>query len=261
MTAYHEIITGLKQLDLNPDQPVIAHASLSAFGDVRGGVESLMGALLSVANRVMMPAFTYKTMVIPEEGPPDNAIAYGSGREANRMAEFFNMDMPVDRLMGVLPEALRHHPQAKRSNHPILSFTGIGVEDALNAQNLMDPLAPIQTLAEQKGWVLMLGVDHSVNTSLHLAERLAGRKQFTRWGLALSGIYECPGFPGCSLGFNQAGRYLQTITRTIPIGSAMVRALPLQPMIQIISEVIKTDPQALLCNRPGCERCSAVRAG
>jgi aminoglycoside 3-N-acetyltransferase len=46
MVSYRDLVTGLRQLRLNPQRPVIAHASLSAFGDVRGGPDTLLGAIL-----------------------------------------------------------------------------------------------------------------------------------------------------------------------------------------------------------------------
>ena len=63
-------------------------------------------------------------------------------------------------------------------------------------QTLAEPLAPIGALAQRGGWVLLLGVNQTVNTSLHYAERLAGRPQFTRWALTYEGVRECPQFPG-----------------------------------------------------------------
>ena len=195
MLSYREIDCGLRQLGLEETTPVIVHTSLKAFGEIRGGADSLLGALLANFNAVMMPAFTYKTMIVPEDGPENNGIIYGSGRDNNRMAIPFDVNMPADTLMGVLPETLRRAPEAKRSSHPILSFTGVGVEIALSAQSLKDPLAPISVLAQKDAWVLLLGVDHSVNTSIHYAEKLAGRRQFVRWALGKTEIFECPVSP------------------------------------------------------------------
>jgi len=260
MLAYRDIINGLKLLDIPAGQPVIVHSALSAFGEVRGGADTLLGGLLAAFGRVMMPVFTYKTMLIPEEGPQSNGLAYGSGETHNRMSEFFTPDMPADVMMGVLPEKLRRMPGALRSSHPILSFTGIGVGDAIQAQTLEDPLAPLGVLAEQGGWVTLLGVDHTVNTSIHYAERLAGRKQFTRWALTPQGVRACPGFPGCSDGFEQITPHLQDAARSVKIGSALVQAVPLEQIITAVQELISRDPFALLCERAECERCDAVRA-
>ncbi len=238
----------------------MVHASLSSVGDIRGGAETMLGALSMLTNGVMAPAFTYKTMLIPETGPDDNAIDYGTGKNLNRMAEFFTPEMPADPLMGVLSECLRKQPGAKRSAHPILSFVGTNVDAALSSQTFEEPLAPIGTLAQEDSIVLLIGVNHTVNTSIHFAERLAGRKQFTRWALTPQGVKECPGFPACSDGFEQASAYLEGITRTSRVGSARVRAIPLQPMISTLTNVIREQPDAFLCHKAGCLRCEAVRS-
>ncbi|MFZ2096790.1 MAG: AAC(3) family N-acetyltransferase, partial [Anaerolineales bacterium] len=125
MLTFRDFITGLRRLDIDHSQPVIVHASLSAFGEVHGGVETVLGTLTSSFETIIMPTFTYKTMITPEVGPSDNAINYGSGKDTNRMAEIFRLNMPADSMMGVLAEALRTHPNTLRSRHPILSFAGI----------------------------------------------------------------------------------------------------------------------------------------
>lgn len=258
MVSFRELMNVFRELGLDRSRPVIVHASLSSIGEVRGGAESLLGAMLPVTKGIMAPAFTYKTMIIPEVGPENNAISYGSGKATNHLAEFFRPDMPADTLMGVFAETLRKHPNARRSIHPILSFSGVGMEEALEAQTMEDPLAPIRVLTEQEGLVLLIGVDNTVNTSIHYAERLAGRKQFIRWALSPQGVRQCPGFPGCSDGFEQAAPHIQAITRTAKLGDATVRAIPLIPMIRTLTELIKKQPQALLCHKAD-ERCEAVR--
>ena len=259
MVSFHELFSGLRQLGVDKQSPVIIHASLSSFGEIRGGAETLLGAVLGNFNAIMAPTFTFKTMVIPEEGPPDNAITYGSGHDQNLMAEPFLPDMPADRLMGVFAETLRTRSGAKRSSHPILSFSGLNVDAALETQTQHDPFAPIGALAEQDGWVLLLGTDQTVNTSIHYAEKLAGRGQFVRWALLANSVTECSGFPGCSDGFGQIGPVMEGVSRRVKIGAAQVQAIPLQLLVQVVVDLVMKDPLALLCQRPDCERCNAAR--
>ncbi len=246
MLMFRQVLKTLQSLDVPGDVPVIAHASLSAFGEVHGGAETLLGAMLTAFPRLMMPTFTYKTMITPEVGPEHNGMRYGTGRDLNFMAQFYSPDMPADPLMGVVAERLRTAPRARRSNHPILSFAGVGVEEALNAQSIEDPLAPIGVLAEQGGYVLLMGVDHTSNTSIHYGEKLAGRKQFIRWALTRQGVVECPGFPGASDGFNQIEPYLEGIRRRRPLGKAHVQAIPLNELLNTVQQLVQTAPQALL---------------
>jgi len=259
VTGYRDFSGAFRQLGIPPESPVLVHASLSSFGNVRGGADTIVGALISSFSKVVAPVFTYKVMIIPEVGPPDNGIKYGSGKDTNRMAVFYTPDMPADRMMGVISEKIRQHPDARRSMHPILSFCGIGVDDILEAQTIEKPLAPIQILAREKGWVLLMGVDHKVNTSLHYAEFVAGRKQFIRWALTLTGIVQCPGFPGCSDGFEALAPELTAITRSVKIGPAQIHALPIPDMLEIAIRTLRENRLALLCDRTDCERCNAVR--
>lgn len=259
MLTYHRLVAGLRSLGIEPGCPVVAHASLSSFGVIQGGAGTLVGALLATFSALMMPVFTYQTMVTPETGPPNNALDYGEAYTHNSQAEFFRPDLPASRWMGIVPETLRKLPQARRSEHPILSFAGVRVEKALAAQTLQDPLAPIRVLMEDSGWVVLLGVDHWANTSIHLGERLAGRKQFVRWALTAAGVVECSGFPGCSEAFETVTPAIQAWTRRVEIGSALVQAIPLLELIGVVQELVAADPLALLCDRSYCERCQAVR--
>jgi aminoglycoside 3-N-acetyltransferase len=256
--TFTELRTGLFKLGLS-HTPVIAHASLSAFGEVVGGAETLLRATLDSVAALVMPTFTYMTMITPDVGPPNNGIVYGSEHDLNRMAEPFRPGMPVDKQMGVLPETLRKHPRARRTAHPIQSFAGIYADKYLAAQSLQNPLGPIGALAEEDGWVLLLGVDHTVNTSIHYAERLAGRKQFVRWALLTDRILECPGFPGDSAGFESIAPQLINDARHVKVGDATVQAISLRVLIAKVDELIKADPMALLCDRADCERCNSVR--
>ena len=258
MLTFRDLSSAFRNLNLE-SRPAIAHASLSAFGEVQGGADTVLGALLSVTDTLVMPTFTYKTMIIPAEGPPDNGITYGSAEDANRLAQFFDRDLPADRSMGVMAEALRQHPRARRSTHPIYSFAGINAEQALAAQTLENPFGPIEVLTEADGWVLLLGVGQTANTSIHYAEQLAGRRQFIRWALTYQGVTACPRWPGCSGGFEQISPHLEWFTRQVPVGETQVQAIPLKSLVDIVWELINDDPQALLCDRPDCERCNAIR--
>lgn len=259
MPGYEDLRSGLFGLGLK-NNPVIAHASLGSFGRVDGGAPTLLRALLDSVGALVMPAFTYKTMITPEVGPPNNGLTYGNDLNLNYTAEPFTPDMPCDRMMGVLPETLRLLPSAKRTRHPIQSYTGVRADRFLAAQSLQNPLGVIGALADADGWALLLGVDHTVDTSIHYAEMLAGRKQFTRWALTPTRILECPGFPGDSSGFEAIAPEIEKNVRRVQVGNGRVQAVPLNHLFSAVIRMIKEDPLALLCQRDDCERCNAVRA-
>jgi aminoglycoside 3-N-acetyltransferase len=259
MITFRDLTAALRKLGINRSLPVILHASYRAFGQIQGGAETLLGALLSTWDALIAPAFTYATMLVPEVGPPDNAIQYGSGTENNARAVFFRPELPADRKMGVVAELLRQRPQSVRSSHPCLSFCGVGVAQALSQQTLDEPLEPLRWLARQGGWALLLGVDHTSNTAIHLGERLARRKQFLRWALTPQGVRECQHVPGCSAGFGVAARRFRPITRQVSLGSTRIQAVPVLEMVEAVRQWIGADPLALLCDQPACFECQTVR--
>src|SRR5512142_2137394 len=109
--TFTDLRTALFKLGLS-HTPVIAHASLKSFGEVIGGAEAVLRALLDSVWALVMPTFTYATMITPEVGPQNNGLVYGSETDLNRMAEAFRRDMASDKQMGIIPETLRRHPRA-----------------------------------------------------------------------------------------------------------------------------------------------------
>lgn len=261
MANYRQLVNTFQKLEIPAERPVIVHASLASLGKVAGGVNTLLGALVRTYRSILIPTFTYQTMVVPREGPENNGLDYKNPPESSQNAVFFEPDLPTSSAMGELAEALRTHPRAKRSFHPILSFAGIHVGYALESQTLSQPLAPIEVLADKDGWVLLLGVDQTANVSIHYAEQLAGRKQFIRWALTPAGVKECPNFPGCSWGFNALSPHIQYHVRKEVFGSTVITAMSLQAMIPLAQKLILEDPAALLCDKGDCARCGAVRSG
>jgi aminoglycoside 3-N-acetyltransferase len=259
MLDYHELKSYFEALNLT-DKPVIAHASLKPFGYIEGGADTVLRAMLESFKSLVMPTFTYKTMVTPEVGPPNNGITYGAEKDANKMAVSFRHDLPADPMMGIVPEALRNQPAVTRTKHPILSFAGFNAEAALETQTLFDPLAPIAALADQDGWVVLVNVDHSVNTSIHYGEKLAGRKQFIRWALAGDRVVECHNYPGDSTGFNAIDETIKYDAFRVPIGrTAFIQAVSIRVIFAAVQELLIRNPLALLCQRDTCEMCNEIR--
>jgi aminoglycoside 3-N-acetyltransferase len=261
--TFRDLQKGLRELGLGSGSRVIVHAALPALGPVRGGAESVVGALAALGGLVIMPVFTPHCRVWPRVGPAHNAAAYSGHDDENAIAEIFRPSSPADPRQGPVAEALRHMTGAVRSMHPLYSFAalGAGAERAMAAQSLAEPLGPLAHLAETDpaADVLLLGADQTGNVAIHEAERRAGRKQFIRWALTAKGAVECAGCPGCPDGFDALIPHLRPISKVTQIDSARVERLPLGELLQTVETLLRRDPLALLCTRPGCERCGAVR--
>lgn len=260
MPTYRDVIHAFRQLDLGSHSRLMIHAASSALPPIPGSAETIVGALVSTCDTVIAPAFTFRSMIVPAVGPEDNALEYGQSDVENLEAEIYSADMPADEGPGSIPEVLRMHPGALRSMHPLLSFVGVNAMDALQTQSIEQPWAPIAWLGEYDADVLLLGVDHTANMSLHYAEMKAGRRQFIRWALTGRGVIVCSSFPGCSDGFQAITSRLEGIRRTAMLGEMQIEAIPLRDMVNVATGWIHEDPRALLCDRLGCPRCATVRA-
>lgn len=257
--GFRQLMRAFQSLHIEAGSPVLVHGALSAFGQVQGGAETVVGALLHVFQSVVVPTFTYNTLVVPEVGPPDNAIQYGAFTDRNMMAEFFHQDLPADRLMGIISETLRTHPHASRSGHPVLSFAGVNADHYLEKQILAEPLAPIAAMYDASGYILLLGVDHTTNTSIHLGERMAHRKNYLRWALVPDMVVACPNFPFCSDGFNDIQPLIAPFIRKAQVGNAVIQAIPMPELVDSARQLIQADPTALLCERTDCLSCNTIR--
>jgi len=254
--SYRDLITVLRTLGLRRTSRVLVHASLPALGSIAGGVDSIVGALLSTCETLLMPSFTEQAMITPEVGPAESGLAYGAEVEVNLQAEFYHPDLPT---RDPVAERLRQDRRAARSMHPLYSFVGVNADEALQSQSLDDPLAPVGWLADFDGDVLLLGANHKDNISLHYAERAAGRMQFIRWALTPEGVVVCPNCPGCSEGFPAISERLAGVTRRARLGAARVELIPLRDLLHIAVGWVRQEPRAMLCSQSGCPRCRAVR--
>ena len=256
MLTYRQLLRGLQELGLTTQSSIIAHIAFDE--QIAGGAETVIGALLACCERVMMPSFTPQTRVVPPFGPDNNAMDYAVDGQSPDLVRF-DPDLPADPSLGIVAETLRMHPQAKRSDHPLLSFSGVNVQEGLALQSPQDPWAPIRWMAEKDADILLMGVDHRRNISLHYALQNGGRKQFTRWAAQGPKIVACPGWPGCSQGFSSIAPHLEGVVRNGAVGSISMQMIPLRDLIHIAVGWVREDPQAMLCDRADCVYCQAVR--
>ena len=260
MLTYRDFVLAFDELGLTKSSRILVHSNLDEAGEIEGGAEAVLGALLASCEMVLTPAFTHGSVVVPEVGPPDNAIDYGASETENLDAEFFHPEMDVDDDLGTLPGTILKHGAAGRSSHPILSFAGIHAAEPLALQTLAEPFGPIAWLAEFDGDILIINADHTSNISLHYAEQLAGRQALTRWALTEDGVAECRNMPGCSQGFEAIRARLTGEVQQTSIESINIELIPVRDLMNIAAGWIREDSRALLCGTPDCLYCPQVRA-
>ncbi len=260
MLTYRDFILAFSELGLTQSSRIIVHSNLDTAGEVEGGTEAMLGALLASCEVLLTPAYTHGSVVVPSVGPSENAIEYGASDTENLEAEFFHPDMLVDEYLGDLPGTILKLQDAGRSSHPILSFAGIRAAEPLARQTLAEPFGPIAWLAEFDGDILLIHADHTWNESLHYAEQLAGRQTLTRWALTENGVVECTHIPGCSRGFEAIRARITGELQQTSIESTRIDLVPVRDLMNIAAGWIREDSRALLCGTPDCLYCPQVRA-
>jgi aminoglycoside 3-N-acetyltransferase len=141
---------------------VLVHSSLRSLGWVEGGAPTVIDALLetvSPGGTVVVPTLTGTIQDGPEHPPV--------------------FDPGTTRCWtGTIP-TFRRLPAARRSRHPTHSVAAVGPATAwliAGHEYCATPCAansPYGRLADAGGFILLLGVTHERNTSLHMVEELA----------------------------------------------------------------------------------------
>lgn len=180
----------LRACGLAAGQTVIVHMAMSKLGWVIGGAEAVILALLDVLSpegTLVMPAHTSgNSDPAMWQHPPVPQAWWQLVRD--HMPPFNPATTPT-RQMGAVAELFRTWPGALRSDHPTSSFAALGrhAEHVTAGHMLEEDLgerSPLGRLYDLDGYVLLLGVTHENNTSLHLAEYRAAYpgKQTLRTG-------------------------------------------------------------------------------
>lgn len=169
----------LAALGVRPGMVLLVHASLSALGWVVGGAPAVIAALtqaLGPDGTLVMPA--HSGNVSDPAGwiaPPIPTAWHALVRD--RMPAFDPVTTPTS-SMGAIAESFRTHPGTLRSIHPRQSFAARGRQARdITAAHALDcalgERSPLARLYALDAMVLLLGVGHDRNTSLHLAEHRA----------------------------------------------------------------------------------------
>jgi aminoglycoside 3-N-acetyltransferase len=166
----------LRGLGVEAGDTLLVHGSLSALGWVCGGAPAVADALQHVVGEdgtVVMPTHSSGNMDPANmENPSVPDSWYETVRE--QMPPYRPAVTPT-RRMGKIAECFRSYPDARRSDHPQVSFAARGADARfVTADHSLDyslgEQSPLARVYDLDGDVLFLGTSHATNTSLHLAE-------------------------------------------------------------------------------------------
>lgn len=260
MLTERDIKRGLHDVGLDMSPHVLVHTSYKSMGPVSGGPHTVARALATSFATVMMPVFTSDRTFVWDPRGVFEGNAYAPESVANeRTPTPYTYDTPANRTMGIINETFRISFPVARTPHPSASFAAFGelAADLTGPGTEFDGLEPIKRLMDAGGHVLLLGVTHTNSTTIHLAEKLAGRQMFVRYAMTPEGVRAAMG-GGCGNGFDQLQPYVEHLERRTQLGNATMRAYGLQPYVAAAIALIQKDPYALLCDR--CDRCRAHRS-
>jgi aminoglycoside 3-N-acetyltransferase len=246
-----DIKVGLQSLGVEAGMVLMVHSSLSALGEVEGGADAVIDALIETVGplgTVMMPAMG---------GAP----------------VFDVNDTPSH--VGAITDRFWRREGVIRSIHPTHSAAGFGpLAEELLAGHIDQPTAvgpesPWGRIAQRdNGYLLFIGCDQDRNTLLHEAEELADaaylhtivRDYHDAQGERQTKVLES--FPGPHRDFIQLDRIFREAgaMSVCQIGGAVCRLMKASELLRLTVEALQRDPAAVLCDNPHCADCVRQRA-
>jgi aminoglycoside 3-N-acetyltransferase len=258
-----ELTQGLLQLGLKEGDSVMVHASLEKIGTVDGGAAMVIHRLLRVIGdngTLLMPTFTS----ISRHGQNhDNFSApncWCDGKEERHVP--FIPELQPDKQLGAIPHRLCSWPRSRRSKHPGYSFVAVGnhADEVVSELRLDDPLLPIKKLLKYNPNIVLVGVDLTAATAIHLArvgKSSMGGLDERALTISSKGLkwVDIRGL-GCSNGFQKLAA---RVTKCEPkmIGEANAEVYSMKELIEAGRSILKKDQVALNCDNASCLSCAA----
>jgi aminoglycoside 3-N-acetyltransferase len=183
----------LRALGVRPGRVLLVHSSLSSLGWVCGGPQAVALALFDALG-------PEGTLVVPTHtGGNSDPAQWQHPPAPETWWHVIRAEMPgydpattPARGLGALVELVRTWPGALRSAHPQDSFAAVGPQaETVTADHALDngfgERSPLARIHDLDGDVLLLGVGHGSNTSLHLAEHRVPNPRREAYGAAVQG--------------------------------------------------------------------------
>jgi aminoglycoside 3-N-acetyltransferase len=241
------LVADLRALGVPAGGTVIAHTAMSTLGWVCGAAQAVVEALISALGEhgtLVMPAFSAHLTDPAHWRHPPVPESWWPTIRASMPA--FDARLTPTRQIGSVADTFLRAPGTLRSAHPHDSFAARGPAAAsLLADHALEEgfgdRSPVGRLYAADASILLLGVAHGNNSSLHLAEHRArwpGRRIVEQGApLTVDGRRRWVTFPALfydSDDFARLGEDLEretTIVRTGAVGAATGRLMRMRPLV------------------------------
>lgn len=163
-------------LGLKKGEMILMHSAMSKLGWTVGGPISVIEAIMEVLTpegTLIMPTFSSDNTDPSNWHNPPVPKKWWPIIRKNMPA--FDPQITPTRNLGVIPEAFRNYLSVIRSSHPSCSFAAWGkhkheIIDNHKLDSAFGEDSPLARIYDFNGKILLLGVTHANNSSLHLAE-------------------------------------------------------------------------------------------
>jgi aminoglycoside 3-N-acetyltransferase len=268
------LLADLQRLGVPRGGVLVVHSGYRALGEVVGGPAAVARALLGAAGpagTLLVPTFT-TNLIDPYTWP----VPPSPEERERLMAAMptFDPARSEPHHMGAVTLALWRLPGARRSDHPVTSWAAIGprAEELTADHPREDPEGldgPVGRAWRADASVLLVGVDHDADTTIHLVESVLEMPHLEalpdRYPVAAPGGREWRPIDKttkCSDGFVKLEPHLERagVIRRGKVGDADAQLLRSRDIVRVVAELVTRAPTALLCDDPECVHCPTSRA-
>ncbi len=239
-------------LGVEPGDVLLVHTSFRAVGPIEGGPEGLINALVQTVG-------PNGTLVMPSW--PDDACV-----------QFDPTSTPAATDLGVVAQHFWQRPGVIRTTH-VHAFSALGPKAQFILSGPLPipphiPASPVGRVHEVDGKVLLLGVNHDADTTIHLAEVIAG----VRYGRPKSCVATVEGRPvrieylendHCCDRFKLVDDWLREAGAQSEgvVGYAPSRLARATDIVSLVSGRLAQTPLLFLHDpSSGCRQCNEARA-
>lgn len=252
MTAIpkRQLVQQLRELDVQPGDVLLVHIAFSRVKPVEDGPLGLIEALRTALG-------PHGTLVMPSMPDDDEVL--------------FDPRSSLCLGMGIVADTFWRLPGVRRSDSPH-AFAAAGPHEAeITAPHPPDfphgPDSPVGRVLALDGQVLLLGVDHTANTTIHLAEYLGG----ARYRIAKRALVMRDGRPAwldygeidhCCQNFARVDAWLDArgLQRRGTVGHAEARLARSRDIVDVVAAQVRANPTVFLHPRGSDEECDAAWA-